>query len=699
VSAAASPARASSGASSGPGPGEAREHVRAVLAALARDVEGMPELALDGQLIRPLAAYAAARTRGAADDGRVWCAALAVQLAHEASLVHDDVVDGAATRRGRATLAAAAGTGAALVHGDHLLTWAYRMAARTGSLAFAELFAEAVERTVAGEVAQGRALGRAPAPGEYERVARDKAGALLGCALAAPAAVCGRAGDAGAGVRDLYELGRALGLVYQRLDDLLDWCTRTDTGKPPLGDHAQRRWTWVLSELPPAAFAAPAHEVLAALHASPGGGATGGPARSPMRRLLARLEVEAAAFEAARGALLPGDTILPRLVRGWLARARDAVAREEAASAAPPPAVAGPWAVSGDWLASVSAETAVDDDASRPREEDAGIEVPAALARAAISRRIRLAVPGPGEWRGWMARHSRSFTFAARFFPPEAAARVARVYAWCRVTDDLVDRAEGETEAALHATLDEWLRLSRRAYEGRATGVELLDRAMGEMAAARVPFAHAAELVEGMRMDLRRETYPTEAALRVYTHRVASVVGLWLTELFGVHDAATLRGAAALGHAMQLTNILRDVGEDARAGRLYLPADLLGRHGIEADAVFAAAAARGPIPRGWPALLEEVMRAAENDYALGFAAIPRLPAFARRPVAVAAHVYRGIHPAIRRNGYDDLRRRAHTSAAGKALLAARALWALRRARPADAHAAWTGAVAADGGAA
>ncbi len=605
-----------------------RAELRESLTALLAECAGVPAIGLAGQLIRPLAAHAAARALGCADDARAGFAALAVQLAHEASLVHDDIVDGAATRRGGPTLAAAKGVGAALVAGDHLLAWSHRLAARTSSLAFADLFAEAVERTIAGEVAQGRASGRALAPAEYEAIARDKAGALLGCALAAAPAVTGR-GD----VREFYELGRALGLLYQRLDDLLDYCAATDTGKPPLGDHAQRRWTWVLEEVPGGAFDRSTGEMSAALTTP---GADG---RTPLRRLLARLDAGFDAFTVARAALLPGDTLLAALAADWRARAHAAVRREEIVRAGPQ-----------------------------------------LTSRVEVARRIRQRVPSTAELPGYFARNSRSFAFAARFFPPHAARQVERVYAWCRVADDLVDRAEGEGEAALEAVLDEWVDLSRRAYHGGATGVELLDRVMGEMASAAVPFTCAAELVEGMRMDLRRETFPTSASLRLYTHRVASVVGLWITELFGVRDAPTLQRAAAMGHAMQLTNILRDVGEDGRAGRIYLPADLMARHGVTSDALSQMRGGRAPISAPYRALIEALMRDAEASYELAFEAIPRLPGFARRPVAVASHVYRGIHAAIRRNGYDNLRLRARTSPPEKAVLAARALWQLRQTR-------------------
>jgi hypothetical protein len=220
-----------------------------------------------GQLLRPVVAFALA---GGGEGEEVpageafWSAALAVQMAHEASLLHDDIIDGASTRRGEPTLAAAGGVARALVQGDHLLTAAYRLAAGTGSLAFATRFAHAVERTVAGEMAQGRAMGERLGMARYCEIATAKSGELLGCALATAPTLAGRAEAA-----EAYELGRRLGLVYQMLDDLLDYCPAAETGKPPLADYAQRRWTWVLAELPALEFGRDAGEVLALLHTRP----------------------------------------------------------------------------------------------------------------------------------------------------------------------------------------------------------------------------------------------------------------------------------------------------------------------------------------------------------------------------------------------------------------------------------------------
>jgi len=283
-------------------------------------------------------------------------------------------------------------------------------------------------------------------------------------------------------------------------------------------------------------------------------------------------------------------------------------------------------------------------------------------------------VPAHRDTVRYFAGNSRSFRFASRFFSPPEMSKVANVYAYCRVTDDLVDRPGSSSPSAL---LDEWIGMSRDAYDGRETGIGLLDRVMGEMSSHQVPFDYALDLAEGMRMDLRGDRYPNLAELRTYTYRVASVVGLWLTKLSGVHDARVLERAATLGHAMQLTNILRDVGEDARLGRVYLPGDYMARYGITVEGLIESCAASRPVSREYAALVEDLLQVAERDYAAAFRAIPELPRSFQRPVAVAAHVYRGIHEEIRRSAYDNLRKRAVTSTRNKAVLAMRALWELR----------------------
>ena len=278
----------------------------------------------------------------------------------------------------------------------------------------------------------------------------------------------------------------------------------------------------------------------------------------------------------------------------------------------------------------------------------------------------------------YLARHSRSFRFAASMMAKAHRARVARVYAWCRYTDNLVDGDDGA--ALAERRLDRWLECSRHAYDGRDCGIDLVNRVMAEMAEREIPFDYARDLVRAMRSDLRFVPFADLDALCVYTYRAAGVVGCWLTELHGVRDAWMLERATALGRAMQLTNILRDVGEDLGRGRMYLPVSELGRHGLTTNAITAMALGDRGIDPSYAALMEDLMSVAEADYALANEAIPYLPSQFRRAAAVARAVYQGIHGSIRRIGYDNLRRRAYTTASRKAALAAAALFALGRAR-------------------
>lgn len=580
----------------------ATARIRAGLEPVGAELEagGMPTPSWAGKLIRPLVGYAGAEPSGAPESSRIWYALAAVQLAHEASLVHDDVIDGAQERRGRPTVAVSRGVAAAIVEGDHLLTTAYRLAARAGSLDWADLFAVAVERTVAGEKEQARRCGKELNWAEYEAVVLGKSGELLGAALAASPMIRGEWS-----AHRWYRVGRRVGLVYQMLDDLLDYCPHVDTGKPSLADYRRGLWTW-----PRAHVSLPAGlddaAVIDRLTTPDRDGVT------PLERALNRFRAEADRVAHEVTELMPDDELVTGLLAEWLARAEDAVAS---------------------------------------------------------ARRVEL--PPVAGWEELMAEHAKSFRFASRLFPAERREQVKGVYAWCRYTDDLVDESDLPAPA-LEARLDAWLRISRRAYEGEATGNALADRVMPEMREAGVPFGYAEALIEGMRMDVRGTEYTTLTELWTYTYRVASVVGLWMTELFGIRDPWMLDRAASLGHAMQLTNILRDVGEDLAAGRLYLPTSWLTAHGLD-RADLERMTRTGEIDPRYRELIERLMAVAEREYDHAAPAIERLPDFYRRPVAVAADVYRGIHRAIRANDYDNLSRRAYTTTMDKLKLGAGAL--------------------------
>ena len=273
----------------------------------------------------------------------------------------------------------------------------------------------------------------------------------------------------------------------------------------------------------------------------------------------------------------------------------------------------------------------------------------------------------------YLGRHSRSFRFAAALLRGADRERVARVYAWCRFTDDLVD-SPGVSAHDMSQRLDAWLACSRLAYEGRPCGVPLVDRVMGDMAERDIPFAYAEDLATGVRSDMAFTLFEDLAALQLYSHRVAGVVGCWLTELHGVHDTWMLERASALGAAMQVTNILRDVGEDWDRGRVYLPLTMMHRHGLVPHDIGAMRRGTRPVDDSYRRLMEDLMEIAEAGYDAGREAMPMLPAHFRHSVAVAAAVYEGIHDVIRRNGYDNVHRRAVTSAGNKVALAASALW-------------------------
>lgn len=289
---------------------------------------------------------------------------------------------------------------------------------------------------------------------------------------------------------------------------------------------------------------------------------------------------------------------------------------------------------------------------------------------SALAFQVPESPPSATGWHSYMGRHGQSFAFATRFLPAAERARIAGIYAWCRYTDDLVDVADAR---GAHERLDRWHALSRDAYAGNVTGVELLDDVMPAARRAGVPFRYPAELVEGMRMDLRHRPYATMHELRTYLWRAAGTVGLWLAESYGVRDPWALERAALLGEAMQLTNIIRDVGEDLDRGRLYVPLEVMEAYGLDREMLIAARRMGLPLGKPWCSMIEELIGIADRDYGKAREALFALPPGFRRAAAIASHVYAGIHDAVRRIDHQTLHRRASTSRAEKVALALRAV--------------------------
>jgi phytoene synthase len=264
--------------------------------------------------------------------------------------------------------------------------------------------------------------------------------------------------------------------------------------------------------------------------------------------------------------------------------------------------------------------------------------------------------------------HAKSFYFCSHFLPREKRRAIYAVYALCRHVDDAVDAAGVRGERDAQAAIEGWRAELDAVYtDGRATSPVLI--AWRDMLTRfRIKQELPLELMRGVLMDTHIKRYETWEDLRVYCYRVASVVGLMSSEIFGYEEPRTLYFAEQLGLAMQLTNILRDVGEDARMGRIYLPQEDLRRFGYtEADL------AGGKLSEPFFALMNFEVERARALYREAEQGIPLLAPEARFTVLLAARLYARILEEIEHGGYDVYTRRAHLSLTAK-LRAAPHIW-------------------------
>jgi phytoene synthase len=274
-------------------------------------------------------------------------------------------------------------------------------------------------------------------------------------------------------------------------------------------------------------------------------------------------------------------------------------------------------------------------------------------------------------------RGSKSFHLASLLLPGPTREAARALYAFCRHSDDLIDDPRSGMPAL--SRLRERLDL---IYAGDPAPFAC-DRAF-----ARVVHDHAIAkpvveaLLDGFAMDLEGRRHATIDDVKAYATCVAASVGLMMASVMGVDDRAALARAADLGIAMQLTNIARDVGEDARNGRLYLPLDWLEEQGVDVDAFLRN-------PRHTPALglvVRRLLDEAARHYRLGHAGIRSLPKPCRHAIRTAALVYEAIGQAIADNGYDSVNHRATTGPGTK-------LGLLLKARQEDSR--WTATAVRD----
>lgn len=249
-----------------------------------------------------------------------------------------------------------------------------------------------------------------------------------------------------------------------------------------------------------------------------------------------------------------------------------------------------------------------------------------------------------------LLRHgSHSFYAASLLLPREFRAPVTALYAFCRVSDDAIDAGDSHEASlrALHQRL-------RRIYEDRPSNSPV-DRAFAHVVhTCGIPYALPAALLEGFEWDVSGRRYETLSDVYAYSARVAGTVGVMMALLMGVRRPDVLSRACDLGIAMQLTNIARDVGEDARAGRLYLPGELLRAQGVDPAAWLAAPAFNDAIRRA----VTRLLAAADRLYERAEWGIGQLPLGCRPGIFAARSIYAEIGREIERSGGDSVSRRA-----------------------------------------
>jgi phytoene synthase len=252
--------------------------------------------------------------------------------------------------------------------------------------------------------------------------------------------------------------------------------------------------------------------------------------------------------------------------------------------------------------------------------------------------------------------HSRTFHMASSLLPYEKRRAARALYAFCRVTDDLVDMSTDPESARL--ALEAWRTAVSQpnplAYEPVAVAWADAQRRF------QIPQGYADQLIEGVARDLNQKRYATFADLAEYSYGVASTVGLMVMYIVGFRDEDAVPYAVKLGVALQMTNILRDVGEDWRNGRLYLPQDELEGFNLN-----EAQIARGQVDARWRAFMDFQLARNRQLYAESQMGISLLNADGRFAIAAAASLYRAILEDIEQHDYDVFSRRSRVSTLGK----------------------------------
>ncbi len=259
------------------------------------------------------------------------------------------------------------------------------------------------------------------------------------------------------------------------------------------------------------------------------------------------------------------------------------------------------------------------------------------------------------------AASGSSFAASFRFLTPHRRRAITAFYAFCREVDDVVDDTPDAHLA--RQRLDEWRQEIGALYAGQPKHPVTL--ALQEtLKDFPLPAEYFHEIIDGMAMDLDQNRYADFKSLHLYCYRVASVVGLIAAEIFGYDDRRTLKYAHDLGLAFQLTNILRDVGEDARRGRIYLPQDELDRFQVKNDDILA-----GRHTENFRRLMAFQLERARQTYARALAQLPACDRQSQCAGLIMAAIYRRQLDEIEKQDYRVLDRRIRLTSTTKLWLA------------------------------
>jgi phytoene synthase len=249
------------------------------------------------------------------------------------------------------------------------------------------------------------------------------------------------------------------------------------------------------------------------------------------------------------------------------------------------------------------------------------------------------------------AASGSSFYYSFLFLPPERRRAITALYAFCREVDDVVDECRDPDVA--RKKLDWWREQVRETFTGHPSH-PVGQALQPSLERFNLPQEHFQEVIDGMQMDLDFDAYPTFTELSLYCYRVASVVGLMSAEIFGYQERETTRYAHDLGMAFQLTNILRDVLEDARRGRIYIPLDELEKFGVDPRDL-----QRPQTSERLQALFAFQADRARDYYRRAFAHLHDTDRYAQRSGIIMAAIYRTLLDEIAEDGYRVLEHRIH----------------------------------------